>query len=351
MPRRYCRAYCLMSNMSPKHTGKAFKLYLGDCLEVLDTLTEHSVDAVITDPPYELNFAAREWDRQGVAFSPDTWRKVMRVMKPGAHLAAFSGSRTSHRMDVAIEDAGMVKRDTMMWLYATGFPKSMNMALSIDKKKGVFDQRTKKGEGGMYGYMPRSTNDHDGRKLQNEVVEKYKPVSKEGKQFDGYGTGMAPAFEPISLFQKPPITSITECALKHGTGAINIRRAGLDDGKMFPKNVLHDSSDAIKNRLYEAHRYFYSVKATAEDRDEGLDGENHHPTVKPTMLMQWLVKLLAPPIDAPMILDPFMGSGSTGKAFMREHAHFIGIEREEEYMDMAHTRITFKRNHSLFEGE
>jgi site-specific DNA-methyltransferase (adenine-specific) len=347
-----------------------------------------SVDSCVTDPPYELGFMGKGWDSSGVAFDPKTWAAVFRVLKPGAFLCAFGGTRTYHRIACAIEDAGFEIRDCLSWLYGTGFPKSLNVG-------------------------------------------------------DGRGTALKPAWEPIILARKPLIGTVAANVSEHGTGALNIdacriglgldktpaptrrgnstpwfttaaaqRLGGDDTVGRWPANVLLDEEAArlldeqsgtltsgtksphharnaprLGKNAYGsdpgtpvprewtgdsggASRFFYCAKASASereagcdalpaksageltDREDGSDGlnspragagrtstgrKNHHPTVKPIALMEWLVRLVTPPGGT--VLDPFLGSGTTGIAALRQGFRFVGVELGEEYIELMRTRI------------
>jgi site-specific DNA-methyltransferase (adenine-specific) len=394
-----------------------FSVLHGDCLELMPVLGENSVDSIVTDPPYGLSFMGKDWDHgvPGVHF----WQEAFKVLKPGGYLLAFGGTRTFHRLACAIEDAGFELRDTIMWLYGQGFPKSHN---------------------GPWG-----------------------------------GTALKPAYEPIILARKPLIGTVAANVLAHGTGGLNIDgcRVATDDslgggntsadvdrtGKhegwqrpwmadpeaakaaaersaasvarsealgRWPANLLHDGSDDVlagfldsKGQLADvsatapspktsnvygamrregearadsenegvvgfkmkpgarrmdagsAARFFYCAKTGKADRDEGLDDapdrvlamsnqakaeqargnlhqgkggmntgkvrKNHHPTVKPTDLMRYLCRLVTPP--GGIVLDPFTGSGSTGKAAVLEGFGFIGCELQAEYVEIALARI------------
>lgn len=324
------------------------ELKLGDCLEVLATMEDSSVDSIVTDPPYGLSFMGRKWDYD--VPSVDIWKQCLRVLKPGGHLLAFAGTRTQHRMCVNIEDAGFEIRDMIAWLYGSGFPKSHNI----------------------------------GKKVEG---------------WDGWGTALKPALEPITVARKPFKGTVANNVLEHGTGAINIdgcrvgteqikvngwkcggeqvyngrQSEGFDGGThqgRWPANLIHDGSDEVTESFPEtkpsranprnnnpsenvamsganlghisyghndeggsAARFFYCAKANKKDREDG----NTHPTVKPTDLMAYLCRLVTPPEG--IVLDPFMGSGSTGKAAAREGFSFIGIEREQEYHAIAMDRI------------
>ena len=422
-----------------KHTKeKSYTIYNASCLDVMDSMEANSIDCIVTDPPYEIGFMGKKWDNTGIAFSNDTWSKALRVLKPGGYLLAFNHSRTFHRMMVAIEDAGFELRDTIMWIYGSGFPKSHNVGLSIDKKLGHEDRGHRIAVANRF--HPDGT-----REGKPETLDKYIGKTPEGNKYDGYGTALKPAFEPIVMARKPFKTSVAENVLTYGVGGINIdecriegikegdptrfqnvkrsggsisifANGGLDNDNVieqngrFPANIIHDgSAEAVSgfpdttsggscltaNRKNEyndytyqfggggnndiagssgsASRYFYTAKASVKDRDDGLseftpqqvnDGrlteidnayqrgetlrKNIHPTVKPTDLMQYLIRLVAP--KGSTVLDIFMGSGSTGKAAMIENTernadyHFIGIDLEEEYCDIAKARIEWGIN-------
>ena len=371
------------------------QLITGDSLEKLKTLPESSVDSIVTDPPYGLSFMGKKWDYD--VPSTDLWKEAMRVLKPGGHLLSFAGSRTYHRMAVNIEDAGFEIRDQIMWVYGSGFPKSHNIGKAVDKLQG--NEREKLGtiktntkmQGGNYG----------GEKEDKKggIVE----VTKGNSAYEGWGTALKPAHEPIVVARKPlSEKTIVKNVLEWGTGGINIDgcRVGTGDnlnggsygnttreqdkffqGKKpggagefkqplgrFPANFIHDGSDEVTELLGEPARFFYYAKASKKDRNEGLEGfadveqpkiyaddkwskenmgntpavirepvKNNHPTVKPTKLMQYLVRLVTP--KGGTVLDPFMGSGSTGKAAKLEGFDFIGIELDPEYVKIAEARI------------
>lgn len=418
-----------------------FNLFEGNCLEVMATMAENSIDSIVTDPPYELGFMGKSWDSSGVAFNVEVWQEALRVLKPGGHLLAFSGSRTYHRMAVAIEDAGFEIRDQIMWIYGSGFPKSHNVSKGIDKAAGAEREVVGKMANPASSIYSQSEND------MSRDVNITAPATPAAKQWDGWGTALKPAHEPIVVARKPLIGTVANNVLTFGTGALNIdgARVGRADGDdssagkrtatfgtqetesggdgsggweqntagRWPANVIHDGSDEVvelfpqsnssapsatatygtsrdgrENSTYgkglysatpnrppigdsgSAARFFYCAKASKKDRNEGLDGfelkvskfgnqkngkdlgngslndkftnspsANHHPTVKPTTLMQYLVRLVTPPNGT--VLDPFLGSGSTGKAAMYEGFNFIGIELTPEYLPIAKARIEF----------
>jgi site-specific DNA-methyltransferase (adenine-specific) len=381
------------------------KLILGDSVDKLKELEDNSVDSIVTDPPYGLSFMGKKWDYD--VPSQEIFEECLRVLKPGGHLLSFAGSRTYHRMAVRVEDAGFEIRDQIMWIYGSGFPKSHN-------------------------------------------------IGKKVEQYEGWGTGLKPAHEPIVMARKPFKGTVVNNVLEWGTGGINIDESrvtteeNLNGGGYtprkngnawaetkgmnseghcasepfkqpigrFPANVIHDGSDEVtdlfpanvrqgnpnqqvnassifggeSNRnattvfanIYDsAARFFYCPKTSKKDRNEGLDefedkyyaagnqakaelkrgnvefnankgkgkderhnhnqvgvSKNNHPTVKPTDLMLYLIRLVTP--KGGTTLDPFMGSGSTGKAAIRGGFDFIGIEREKEYMEIAEGRIQYE---------
>jgi site-specific DNA-methyltransferase (adenine-specific) len=365
------------------------------------------------------------------------WIECLRVLKPGGHLLAFAGTRTQHRMAVRIEDAGFEIRDMIAWVYGQGFPKSMDISKSIDKAAGAEREvvGTKLGlpgyhlnahQGGEAFGEGLSSSTFETRLASSQVTA---PATEAAKQWEGWGTALKPALEPITLARKPLIGTVAANVLEHGTGGLNIDgcrveckgeslRGGAADGSSankvhegwdrpwkndpearlaakirsnenqdkaeqlgrWPANFIHDGSEEVlalfpseagggygvrgkggstyangegfANTLSEtgqtvgygdsgsAARFFYCAKASRDDRDEGLPMDQHssHPTVKPTDLMRYLCRLITPPNG--IVLDPFMGSGSTGKAAMAEGFRFIGIEREAEYIEIARARIS-----------
>ena len=377
------------------------KLINDDCVKAMKAMLENSVDSIVTDPPYEFGFMGKSWDSSGIAFNIEVWQEALRVLKPGGHLIAFSGSRTYHRMAVAIEDAGFEIRDQIMWVYGSGFPKSHNVSKGIDKAADFKGEviATEKVDIGMQGGSM-----HAGRGT-NVVERDVRELSDAAKQWDGWGTALKPAHEPMVLARKPLIGTVANNVLTYGTGGLNIdaTRVGTDDTRSpsskssfglinddswqaqevmagsasgrFPANFIHDGSDEVNDLLGEPARFFYCAKASKRDRNEGLEGfeeiqltggggltaelredgslatasaggkygsikakkANHHPTVKPTTLMQYLVRLVTPPNG--IVLDPFMGSGSTGKACAYEGFDFIGIDQSAEYVEIARARI------------
>jgi site-specific DNA-methyltransferase (adenine-specific) len=418
-------------------------VFHGSNLDVLPTLPDNSVDAIVTDPPYELGFMGKSWDSSGIAYSVELWQECLRVLKPGGHLLAFGGSRTWHRIAVAIEDAGFDVRDSIAWLYGSGFPKSMDVAKAIDKQSGYQGEviGTETVDVGMQGGSM-----HAGRETQLATRE-IKELSDQAKQWQGWGTALKPAFEPIVVARKPLVGTVAANVLLWGVGGLNIdgsrigtetivnQPGGIPNGAgnyvgtdkvrdrsgeptvaqgRWPANIILDEYTAglldeqsgnirltegavgvgkfnfqpgvntSENKMIQgkvtlggASRFFYVAKASKKDRNEGLedlegkeigakgnglgrtcatcsasvlDGcecadrtfvnptrQNFHPTVKPTALMEYLVKLVTPPGGT--VLDPFTGSGSTGKAALLNGFKFIGIELTADYLPIIEGRL------------
>jgi site-specific DNA-methyltransferase (adenine-specific) len=331
-------------------------LHHGDCLEVLRSLPDCSFDSIVTDPPYGLSFMGKRWDYD--VPSVEVWAECLRVLKPGGHLLAFAGTRTQHRMAVRIEDAGFEIRDMIAWVYGSGFPKSLDVSKAIDRAAGaerevVGQKKVPDIKGDAYGTM----NEKQAGSYDTISIPITAPATPEAKQWQGWGTALKPALEPITVARKPLIGTVAENVLQHGTGAINVDGGRV--GERWPANFIHDGSEEATDLLGASARFFYCAKASAKDRDEGVEGvagvaggmsgrrdgsmgsitmrKNTHPTVKPTDLMRYLCRLVTPPSG--IVLDPFMGSGSTGKAAMLEGFAFVGIEREAEYIDIAKARI------------
>jgi site-specific DNA-methyltransferase (adenine-specific) len=419
------------------------RLLLGDCLDKLKELDDNSVDSIVTDPPYGLSFMGKKWDYD--VPSQDVWEECIRVLKPGGHLLAFAGSRTYHRMTVRIEDAGFEIRDQLMWIYGSGFPKSMNVGMKVDEKLGNKRELVERPKSEQ---RPNADNSRDKNKDIGGFAmsdNKYKSVGN--SEWEGWGTALKPSHEPIVMARKPLIGTVVDNVLEWGTGGINIdesriqhdepvktttrtekgdtwneKNSGLrnnpsnmasaDPKGRFPANIIFDeeagkildeqSGQTTSGKVKEskdsydgesntgflrgksnssnqhgdkggASRFFYCPKTSKTDRNEGLEHiekkqnifngksdkpskdmkgvekkfttqpkSNFHPTVKPTDLMAYLVRMVTP--KGGTVLDPFMGSGSTGKAAVRGGFDFVGIEREEEYMKIAKTRIQYEED-------
>ena len=510
------------------------KLLLGDCLDKLKELDDNSIDSIVTDPPYGLSFMGKDWDK--VKATQETKSQVvkglgagmkmttladniefekwvtewsmecMRVLKPGGYMLAFGGSRMYHRLASGVENAGFEIRDQMMWIYGSGFPKSLNIGKGIDKKGGeniswfidyvlgimeergismqdmtkLMPSKTGKTTGWWYNKAKYKTQGltleqfnliknalnlpfDDLEETEREVLGKQKTnltvmqniggdytpgkveVTKGNSEWEGWGTALKPAHEPIVMARKPlSEKTIVDNVLEWGTCGINIDDSRIegqwigstrttspdtkqvygDYGKeiteikeqgRFPANIIFDEeagkildeqsghlksgfmkagttrkmsegdvntyghydSDTTYNDTYGdsggASRFFYCPKTSKRDRNEGLDDfeeksrsnankmmgksgnfktgsgndrttefKNNHPTVKPTDLMIYLIRMVTP--KGGTTLDPFMGSGSTGKAAVRGGFDFVGVEREEEYMKIAKARIQYEQD-------
>jgi site-specific DNA-methyltransferase (adenine-specific) len=443
-----------------------------DCLIALKTLADNSVDSVITDPPYGLNFMGKEWDRLGDTSADFTnldkphisqesfpmkksrgrpicetdgkaqqdwhyqWAKeCLRVLKPGGFLLAFGGSRTYHRLACAVEDAGFEIRDQIMWVYGSGFPKSLNIGKAVDKLHG-----NKRIVVGLRHRNVKPFDDENGWNKNNTTGNH--EYTKGVSEWEGWGTALKPAHEPIVVARKPlSEKTVVENVLKWGVGGLNIdisriKYRGEVDPRTFggewktnkaaqnvyeggyagenqevsplgrfPANFIHDGSQEVldlfpdsngcqphkinsKNNKYagwgsitnkngevvgydgkgSAARFFYCAKASRSERDKGLENceekakcdidkmggakctmktgsgndrnvkyKNYHPTVKPILLMKYLICLVTPKNG--LVLDPFLGSGSTGIAAKSLGYRFVGIEQNKEYFEIAKTRI------------
>lgn len=375
------------------------RIYNMDCLEGMKLLDDNSVDSIVTDPPYELGFMGKKWDSTGIAYNVELWKECLRVLKPGGHLLAFGGTRTYHRMTCAIEDAGFEIRDCIQWLYGSGFPKSHDISKAIDKKLGAKREVVGKGRAGLAKGFSRETGSHTvGYK---EVYDITVPASPQAQQWDGWGTTLKPAYEPIVLAKKPiSEKTIAENVLKWGTGGLNIdgcrigtevrhnpqagfiRRGRTDEEVFFgtdknrpegtvevtgrfPANVILDEEAGrmLDEQHKGASRFFYCAKASKKERNMGLedvepttvdDGrkkpidnpflrgktprQNTHPTVKPVKLMEYLITLVTPPNG--IVLDPFIGSGTTAMAAVNLGFNYIGFELDKTYYNIATKRIS-----------
>ncbi len=415
-------------------------VYHGSNLDVLPTLPDNSVDSIVTDPPYELGFMGKKWDSTGIAYSVELWTECMRVLKPGGHLLAFGGSRTWHRMAVAIEDAGFEMRDSIAWLYGSGFPKSMDVSKAIDKAAGAEREvigtkiASPKGISGAENRSDSAAGAYGGEAKEIDITA---PATPEAQKWQGWGTALKPAFEPVVVARKPLIGTVAANVLEWGTGGLNIdasrigtetvtintfdngakpfgdavgepftsrqstgrwpaniildpytaelldEQSGIRQAGGFPKKVDRSntkiygqySSEVREERINldsgGASRFFYVAKASKKDRNEGLEqlpvasagqmvnrvegsagmnspragagrttgAANIHPTVKPTALMEYLIKLVTPPGGT--VLDPFTGSGSTGKAALLNRYQFIGIELTADYLPIIEGRLNW----------
>ena len=367
----------------------------GDCLEQMKTLDDNSVDSIVSDPPYGISFMAKKWDYD--VPSVEVWEEAMRVLKPGGHALIACGTRTQHRMVVNIEDAGFEIRDVVSWIYGSGFPKSLNISKAIDKAAGA--EREVVGSRKLQGEALKMKGGnflvHEDRE-ETDSIDITAPETEAAKQWDGWGTALKPACEFFTLCRKPlSEKTIAANVLKWGTGGINIdgcrvegekplrettegneglfgmgsrKAVGTTTQGRFPANLIHDGSQEVLELLPETKssagkkqtpskstngfgyykgtdkvvghndqgsvaRFFYCPKASRKDRNEG----NNHPTVKPTALMAYLCRLITP--TGGVVLDPYMGSGSTGKAAVREGFSFVGCELDTDYYEIATERV------------
>lgn len=456
-----------------------YKLYQGNMLDMLENINLNSIDSIVTDPPYGLTsitkrlgkensapakcgkdgafarlskgFMGEEWDGSGIEYNVEAWKNCFKVLKPGGYLLAFGGSRTYHKIANAIEEAGFEIRDCIMWIYGSGFPKSMNISKGIEARekygkantvaKRLIEQSCEGEE-----YKIKQTNNGAMGKVIEATRKHYIPTTDLATRWQGWGTCLKPAYEPIIVARKPFQGSLIDNILLNNVGGLNIDgcRVPVKKGEYdirhytnedcfqnkktktskfkvesqpngrFPSNLIltYNEDDymevcsgfpngkkngnitkryKINNQVYgkygdcntfnayddvgNASRYFYCAKASKKDRDEGLDCldnkvkvfngksansstnmkdvekrfttvcKNTHPTVKPTTLMQYLIRLVTPKDG--IILDPFLGSGSTGKAAMYENFEkdanykFIGIELSDEYLYISNLRIKY----------
>jgi hypothetical protein len=249
----------------------------GNCLDILPTLPDCSVDSVVTDPPYELGFMGKKWDASGIAYRVDLWSEVLRVLKPGGHLLAFGGTRTYHRMAVAIEDAGFEIRDSIHWIYGSGFPKSLDVSKAIDKAAGAEREATGPTRRGA---QQESTGRYG---AWGDGIAPTAPATDAAKQWEGWGTALKPAHEPVVVARRPLIGTVAANVLQHGTGALNIdgTRVGGEGGR-WPANVIFDPDAAteLDRQQDGASRFFYIAKPSKAERNAGLDGLPERPAPK-----------------------------------------------------------------------
>jgi DNA methylase len=303
-------------------------------------MRDASVDAIVTDPPYELSLGGARWDSTGVAFDSALWREALRVLRPGGHLLAFGATRTYHRTTAAIEDAGFEIRDCLMWLYNSGFPKSFDISKAIDRRAGA----TRTVIGTRQGHVTGGSALYSPAKRNSTEIPITEPATADAQRWSGWGTSLKPACEPIVLARKPFSGTLLDHILSHGIGALNVDacRVPYASGEQpwtvgsaakgrFPANVMFDEEAA--QLLGRQSRFFYVAKPDAKERGS----YNHHLTVKPIALMRELVRLVTPPGGT--VLDPFGGSGTTALAALAEGFNAIVVERERESFDVAERRL------------
>ena len=377
----------------------------GDCVEIMRSFPDNSIDSIVCDPPYNISFMSKSWDSDVVY---DVWaRECFRVLKHGGHIVAFGATRAIHRMVCALEDEGFEIRDMINWLYFSGFPKSMDISKQIDKMKGV--EREVVGESNAQVGVGWAESGNAGYKPNFDIT---KPATEEAQYWEGWGTALKPAQEPAILCRKPieKGLNVSENVLKWGTGAINIDACRFEFGdpcwvgeKEKPNKVLETFSRKKEDRGVVVNYapkpigkiiHYYDIKGrwpaniyqcakpSRSERETGLDDlqskkgheavhrkegtagldnpragagrtasevKNFHPTVKPTKLMAWLCRLLTP--KGGIVLDTFLGSGTTGVSASMEGFKFIGTEMNPEYCDIALQRIKHATGHDIIKVE
>ncbi|KKN75957.1 hypothetical protein LCGC14_0375140 [marine sediment metagenome] len=313
----------------------------GNCLQECAELEPNSFDSVVTDPPYELGFMGKDWDRSGVAYDPATWAAFLRVSKPGAHLLAFGGSRTYHRIACAIEDAGWELRDCILWLYGSGFPKGKSV-LKPAYEPAILARKP------LEGTVTKNVQRYGTGAINVDgcrVDAKGRPliISHADKSLNTYGDGLngSRAAGTIDVGRWPANVILDEEAgqqLDAQSGNVGAAAPvkGTEPSAASTGNVK-GKRDRVPGVFHGdaggASRFFYCAKASKKDRGEG----NTHPTVKPLALMQYLCRLVTPP--GGLVLDPFCGSGTTGAACVAEGFDFVGFELDPQYVEIAERRI------------
>jgi DNA modification methylase len=395
------------------------RLLKGNNLDLLKTLEDNSIDSIVSDPPYGLSFMNKKWDYD--VPSVELWKEVLRVLKPGGHVLSFGGTRTYHRMVVNMEDAGFEIRDSISYMYGSGFPKSHNIGKAVDKLSG--NEREVVGIKEQTGAKFKEwSNDPNETRWHNQGFNKIDgkefDITKGNSEWEGWGTALKPSMELICLARKPLTEkSIAENVLKHGTGGINIDECRIpfdmtdtnpatnplyrqENNYKMPepgqesngavsftssKNEISTEGRFPANTILEcicdeprtnpecpcyildkqskgSSRFFYTAKVSKKERNMGLDGfedkksgsyhfrqdasldgkttqpnKNTHPTVKPINLMTYLCRLITP--KGGVVLDMYMGSGSTGISALLEGFKFVGMEMDEDYFNIAEARI------------
>lgn len=330
--------------MSNLITSKAYTIFNQSCYGLVP-LSENSVEALVTDPPYGISFQNHEWDKS--LPKRQIWEDSLRVLKSGAFGLVFSSVRLMHRLMVDLEDSGFIIKDVLFWAYLNGMPKSRDIALDIDKELsieskviGKYDYVQGYKKGGAENY--RAANHYP----ENSKL-KYEPASKLGKQYKGAGLGVKPAYEPIILIQKPieKGLNIAQNMIKYGTGALNLAQTRIPYAKGEGK-VGHNphpdgrvSANILRTDEFgDGYDKFFAVPKVRQNAEDF----NHHPTLKPIELMHHLVKLVS--FENQTVLDPFMGSGSTGVSCLALKRKFIGFELEKEYFEISQKRLEIMEN-------
>lgn len=348
-----------------------YTLHNGNSAEILKQYPDNHFDSVVTDPPYLIGFLGKEWDKADNKLD-DVYRECLRVLKPGGHILAFSAARTYHHLAMTLERVGFEIRDQIMWIYSSGFPKSQDVGRNIDRAAGKKGNKgpLKRGAERMINATDKNGNrDNSNGVWANEVNRNpyiMLPELEEAKQWSGWGTALKPAHEPICMGRKPMKLSVAKNCQEWGVGAINVDATrvpyadeeDLPTGR-FPSNVIGELPDYQK--------YFYCPKVSRKERHighkmpdpmfgdveecygpdgkrmaEGLNARtedvgNNHPTVKPIDLMAYLVRLVTKKNGT--VLDPFNGSGSTGLACVREGMNYVGIDLDQNYINISEKRI------------
>ena len=365
-----------------------WKVINGNNIDILKEYPDNHFDAIVTDPPYGIEFLGKDWDKNTGAM--ETWQESFRVLKPGGHMLAFSAARTYHHLATNVEMAGFEIRDQLMWLYGSGFPKAQDIGKAIQKRQGVEETRTRDS---LNAFTKKSDIPSEDRKVkvgnvtkddyEKEIVETV-CTSPEAKQWAGWKTALKPAHEPIVMARKPFSGSCVDNVIKNGLGALNIdaSRIPATDKARFPQGeyttdttvgsirsetrTADENPDArfpsnVLGEIPEYQKYFYCPKVSRAERQIGFDvktkntrpqGEafgdsnlldenksgNNHPTVKPVELMKYLIKLVTP--AGGKVLDPFNGSGSTGMAAVELGYDYVGCELDPDYVEIANKRIS-----------
>ena len=318
-------------------SSEPYQLFPANCYG-LTGIEEHSINAVITDPPYGISFQNNYWDKD--LPSRQIWQDCLRVLKPGSFGLIFSAIRLMHRLMVDLEDSGFLIKDVIFWAYLNGMPKSRDIGLEIDKTLGIESKKV-----GTYRYVQGYKKGGADNYYAQQEKYRYEPSSQLGMKYKGAGLGIKPAYEPIILVQKPLEKGLTvaENILKYGSGALNLEETRIPYAKGETKVGHHPhpkgrvTANILRTEEFEDgyDKFFLAPKVRQQVEDF-----NVHPTLKPVPLMEHLVKLVS--FKEQTVLDPFMGSGSTGIACMEWQRYFIGFEWDKEYFKIAQKRLAEK---------